>query len=158
MASGSNGESNHIPEDVLELMNTYANMLQLPKKNGKNNASCGQLPFIRLLSAVARNHAVLKSTKQLSRMMLNEMEKDSISNEAEQSYMDVSFLHLWEWLEQQSHSSSDPCHPLQHATIVAIENSSARDRHLFPVDVQGAADSVQEDHIVPTPTGSPLKR
>lgn len=52
MASGSNGESNYIPEDVLGLMNTYqyVNMLQQQKKNGKNNASCGQLPFIHLLS------------------------------------------------------------------------------------------------------------
>ncbi|KAL1543253.1 tRNA-specific adenosine deaminase TAD3-like isoform X1 [Salvia divinorum] len=87
----------------------------------------------------------------------NEMEKDLISNETKQSYMEVSCLHPWGWLEQRLHFYLDSWHPLRHAAIVAIETSAARDRHLFPMSTRGA-DSVQEDQKVLTPTGSPLKR
>ncbi|XP_057771713.1 tRNA-specific adenosine deaminase TAD3 [Salvia miltiorrhiza] len=87
----------------------------------------------------------------------NEMEKSLISNEAKQSYMEVSCLHPWGWLEQRLHSNLDSWHPLRHAAIVAIEASAARDRHLFPTNVRGA-DPAHEDPKVLTPTGSPLKR
>lgn len=87
----------------------------------------------------------------------SEMGNDLLSNEAKQSYMEVSCLHPWGWLKQRLHSNSDSWHPLRHAAIVAIEASAARDRHLFPMNTQGAA-SVQEDQKLLTPTGSPLKR
>ncbi|PIN00209.1 tRNA(adenine(34)) deaminase [Handroanthus impetiginosus] len=78
-------------------------------------------------------------------------------NEAKQSYKDVACLHPWGWLEQPSHLSSDSWHPLRHAAIVAIENSAARDRCLFPVNAQDS-EFAQEAHNMSSPTGSPLKR
>ncbi|KAL8481794.1 hypothetical protein ACS0TY_028080 [Phlomoides rotata] len=88
----------------------------------------------------------------------HEMEKLKHSSyEYKQSYKNVSCLHPWGWLEQQLPSLSDSWHPLQHAAIVAIENSAARDRHLFPSNGQ-AADFSQAEYKVSSPTGSPLKR
>ncbi|XWS24662.1 hypothetical protein CRYUN_Cryun27aG0001900 [Craigia yunnanensis] len=53
------------------------------------------------------------------------------SNNLQQCYSAVSCLNPWHWAQQLMHTS--PCwHPLRHAAIVAIEASSARDRHLFP--------------------------
>ncbi|KAL0323640.1 UNVERIFIED_CONTAM: tRNA-specific adenosine deaminase TAD3 [Sesamum angustifolium] len=90
------------------------------------------------------------------------LEKDPIltvkaSNEAKQSYKDVCCLHPWGWLEQQSQVGPDSWHPLRHAAIVAIENSAARDRLLFPVSGQ-SPDFSQEDYKVFSPADSPLKR
>ncbi|WOH12513.1 hypothetical protein DCAR_0832017 [Daucus carota subsp. sativus] len=52
-------------------------------------------------------------------------------NEQKRTYSDVSCLHPWQWAEQQSQASCFR-HPFHHATMVAIENSAARDRYLFP--------------------------
>ncbi|KAF8079858.1 hypothetical protein N665_0996s0014 [Sinapis alba] len=43
----------------------------------------------------------------------------------------VACLNPWQW-SLQSHDSESQWHPLRHASIVAIESSSARDRYLFP--------------------------
>ncbi|CAA2980677.1 probable inactive tRNA-specific adenosine deaminase 3 isoform X1 [Olea europaea subsp. europaea] len=74
------------------------------------------------------------------------------------TYNHVSCLNPWSWLEQKLHTSSGSWHPLQHAAIVAIENSAARDRHLFPGDGRIADEFVQEDYEMSSPTCSPLKR
>ncbi|KAH6769902.1 Cytidine/deoxycytidylate deaminase family protein [Perilla frutescens var. hirtella] len=229
MASGSNGEFNHIPEDVRELMNTYQlstfttkvckyaattkeeweeqcklwptsfhpptfnidgmagfseedslsvfNFMKHAVRIAKSSTSLVNAAVIvdpssgeiiasssdevlyhgALTNGSSKESCCSKEHKTTIQDDANEMEKDSVSNEAKQSYMDVSCLHPWEWLEQRLHSSSDSWHPLRHAAIVAIEKSAARDRHLFPMDMRGA-DSIQEDHKGPTPTGSPLKR
>ncbi|KAL8225827.1 hypothetical protein R6Q57_018384 [Mikania cordata] len=44
-------------------------------------------------------------------------------------YDGVSCLNPWGWSNQKS---CDSWHPLRHASIVAIEGSSTRDRNLFP--------------------------
>ncbi|KAG8370206.1 hypothetical protein BUALT_Bualt14G0093000 [Buddleja alternifolia] len=92
----------------------------------------------------------------------NKMEKDPIllkcsSSEAKQSYDNISCLRPWGWLEQRLHLRPDSWHPLRHAAIVAIENSAARDRRLFPLDGH-SAELAQEDCKVSSPIGSPLKR
>lgn len=121
-------------------------------------SSCDEVLYqAALTNGSSKESCCSKEHKTTIQSDAHEMENISSSNDTKQSYMDVSCLHPWGWLEQQLHSSSDSWHPLRHAAIVAIENSSARDRHLFPMNVRGA-DSVQEDHKVPTPTGSPLKR
>ncbi|CAI9753259.1 unnamed protein product [Fraxinus pennsylvanica] len=73
------------------------------------------------------------------------------------TYNRVSCLNPWSWLEHKLHTSSGSWHPLQHAAIVAIENSAARDRHLFPGDGHISDEFVREDYKM-SPTGSPLKR
>ncbi|KAL0414541.1 UNVERIFIED_CONTAM: tRNA-specific adenosine deaminase TAD3 [Sesamum radiatum] len=251
LASGSDGDSNFVPEDLLELVNTYqyANMLHQQKKNGKNNANCGQLLFIRRPSEFLKiliygdftkfrssklfsyfsnidgitgfseedslavfnfmelavcmaksgtsvvNAAVIvdPSTRQVvasscdsvlpccaptentsresdsssqaegsTEVDATKLENDPIlmgkaCNEAKLSYKDVCCLYPWGWLEQQSQVGPDSWHPLRHAAIVAIENSAARDRLLFPVSGQ-SPDFAQEDYKVFSPADSPLKR
>ncbi|CAA2992830.1 probable inactive tRNA-specific adenosine deaminase 3 isoform X1 [Olea europaea subsp. europaea] len=73
------------------------------------------------------------------------------------TYSRVSCLNPWSWLEQKLHASSGSWHPLQHAAIVAIENSAARDRHLFSGDERIADEFVHEDYKMSSPTCS-LKR
>lgn len=85
----------------------------------------------------------------------HEMKRSSYDDK--QSYKNVACLHPWGWLEQQLPSVSDSWHPLRHAAIVAIENSAARDCHLFPSNGD-AADFSHEEYKVSSPTGSPLKR
>lgn len=80
----------------------------------------------------------------------SEFQKDSMLFLPNKSYKNVSCLHPWGWVEQGSH-------PLRHAAIVAIENSAARDRRLYPVNGNGA-EFVQEDDKMSSATESPLKR
>ncbi|KAL3812620.1 hypothetical protein ACJIZ3_013888 [Penstemon smallii] len=87
----------------------------------------------------------------------SKMEKNPTLHLKYKSFDNVSCLNPWGWLEQQLNLSSDSWHPLQHAAIVAIENSAARDRHLFPVNGQ-SAEFCEEDYKVSSPTGSPIKR
>ncbi|TYH72737.1 hypothetical protein ES332_D05G275700v1 [Gossypium tomentosum] len=54
------------------------------------------------------------------------------ANNLQQCYKAVSCLNPWWFAQQSFHSSPCYCHPLRHASIVAIEASAARDRHLFP--------------------------
>ncbi|XP_073275524.1 tRNA-specific adenosine deaminase TAD3-like [Primulina huaijiensis] len=72
-------------------------------------------------------------------------------------YDNVSCLNPMVWIEPQFHSSSDSCHPLHHAALVAIEKAAARDVHLFPLNGHSAYFS-SKDHEVCSPIGSPLKR
>ncbi|KAL4582021.1 hypothetical protein LXL04_006560 [Taraxacum kok-saghyz] len=53
----------------------------------------------------------------------------------------VSCLNPWQWCNENSSSCS--WHPLRHAAIVAIENSSERDRRLFP----GSGLDESTDHL-----------
>ncbi|KAL6965780.1 hypothetical protein U1Q18_036836 [Sarracenia purpurea var. burkii] len=80
---------------------------------------------------------------------------NSSSDEPMQLYTDVACLYPWMWAEQQLHASYG--HPLQHAAIVAIEYSAARDRHLYPCIGHTAGNSTQMDHIQSS-IGSPSKR
>ncbi|KZV16931.1 putative inactive tRNA-specific adenosine deaminase-like protein 3 [Dorcoceras hygrometricum] len=76
------------------------------------------------------------------------------ADESKLPYHGVACLNPLGWLEPQLHSSSDSWHPLHHAAIVAIEKSAARDKHLFPLNV----DFSSKDHKVSSLVGSPLKR
>ncbi|KAI3469576.1 hypothetical protein Pfo_026239 [Paulownia fortunei] len=234
-APGNDGESNCMPEDVLELVNTYqlstfttkvckyaastkeeweeqcklwptsfhpptynidgitgfseedsfsvSNFMKLAVRTAKSGtlvvnavvivdpstrqviaSSCDQvLSCDALTNSTSWESCCTKQPEATTQYDANKMEKDPIlllkssSTEAKRSYKDVSCLHPWGWLEQQSHISSDSWHPLRHAAIVAIENSAARDRRLFPVNGQGA-EFAQEDYKVSSPTGSLLKR
>lgn len=121
------------------------------------------LPCDALTNATSSESGCSKQPEATTHYDADKMEKNPIlltkcsSNEANQSYKNVSCLHSWGWLEQQSHLSYDSWHPLRHAAIVAIENSAARDRLLFPLNDQDA-EFAQEDYMVPSPTSSPLKR
>ncbi|KAL2468788.1 Cytidine/deoxycytidylate deaminase family protein [Forsythia ovata] len=79
-------------------------------------------------------------------------------NDAKLTYNCVSCLNPWSWLEQKLHTGSGSWHPLQHAAIVAIENSAARERDLFPMNGHIADEFVHEDYKALSPTGSPWKR
>ncbi|XP_075516595.1 tRNA-specific adenosine deaminase TAD3-like [Primulina tabacum] len=78
------------------------------------------------------------------------------SDELNLKYDNVSCLNPLAWIEPQFLSSSDSCHPLHHAALVAIEKAAARDMHLFPLNGHSAYFS-SKDHEVSSPTGSPLK-
>ncbi|XP_057960381.1 tRNA-specific adenosine deaminase TAD3 [Malania oleifera] len=89
--------------------------------------------------------------------------KTSISNgspnEPKHLYTSVSCLYPWRWAEQQLHKmSSCHWHPLQHAAIVAIEKSAARDRHLFPGVEQVGDRLIQVDHLQSSSTHTLAKR
>lgn len=68
----------------------------------------------------------------------------------------VACLNPWQWSVQPD--DSEKCsqwHPLRHASIVAIESSSARDRLLFP----NSAESFFPDHAQPSNADdSPAKK
>ncbi|CAN6932844.1 unnamed protein product [Brassica oleracea] len=67
----------------------------------------------------------------------------------------VACLNPWQW-SLQPHDA-DKCsqwHPLRHASIVAIESSAARDRHLFPNSSEGFS----LDHSQPSNADSPAKK
>ncbi|KAI5661548.1 hypothetical protein M9H77_20871 [Catharanthus roseus] len=70
----------------------------------------------------------------------------------------VSCLHPWRWAEQRPDIGSGSWHPLQHAAMVAIQSSAARDRLLFPGDGHSGNEFIQEDHTLPHKTVSPSKR
>ncbi|KAI3761986.1 hypothetical protein L1987_52409 [Smallanthus sonchifolius] len=68
-------------------------------------------------------------------------------------YDGVSCLNPWGWSNQKS---CDSWHPLRHAAIVAIEDSAARDRNLFP---GSRHDLAETDHVQPALTyPSPKKQ
>lgn len=69
---------------------------------------------------------------------------------------DVQCLNPWQW-SQRSLSTSNSCywHPLQHAAMVAIEKSAARDRTLFPGTGCIDENLIQAD---PLASCSPAKR
>lgn len=73
------------------------------------------------------------------------------------TYSDVSCLHPWQWAEQQSQASCFR-HPFHHAAMVAIENSAARDRHLFPASEHVGDKCCQADFVDSPLTVSPSKR
>ncbi|KAK4388609.1 tRNA-specific adenosine deaminase TAD3 [Sesamum angolense] len=223
LASGNDGESNFVPEDVLELASVQTCCINKRRMGRKcklwptsfhpptynidgitgfsEEDSSTVFNFMKLIVCMAKsgtsvvNAAVIvdPSTTQVvasscdqvlpcyaprentskgscssnqaegsSEVDATKLEKDPIfmvkaSNEAKQSYKDVCCLHPWGWLEQQSQVGPDSWHPLRHAAIVAIENSAARDRLLFPVSGQ-SPDFSQEDYKVFSPADSPLKR
>lgn len=70
----------------------------------------------------------------------------------------VSCLHPLRWTEQQQLIGSGSWHPLQHAAMVAIESSAARDRLLFPSDGPCPVEFAQEDHNLSLGTDLPSKR
>ncbi|KAL8234027.1 hypothetical protein R6Q59_020127 [Mikania micrantha] len=92
------------------------------------------------------NHEV---TKTHDSMLLN----SSATEEPKLLYDAVSCLNPWGWSNQKS---CDSWHPLRHAAIVAIEDSSARDRNLFP---GSRHDSAEIDYVQPALTyPSPKKQ
>ncbi|KAI7756746.1 hypothetical protein M8C21_028499 [Ambrosia artemisiifolia] len=83
------------------------------------------------------NHEV---TKNHDNMLLH----SSAAEEPKLLYDAVSCLNPWGWSNDSNHKSCDSWHPLRHAAIVAIEDSAARDRHLFP---GGRLDLAEMDHV-----------
>ncbi|KAM1120600.1 hypothetical protein ACFX19_002420 [Malus domestica] len=77
---------------------------------------------------------------------------------SEQLYTGVSCLCPWGWAEQESDMSLRYCHPLRHASIVAIESSAARDRLLFPSSGKTQDKSFEMDHMQSCSAASPAKR
>lgn len=61
----------------------------------------------------------------------------------------VACLNPWHW-SLQSHDSDSQWHPLRHASMVAIDSSSARDRYLFP--------NSTDSHSQPSGAGCPAKK
>lgn len=91
------------------------------------------------------NHEV---TKNHDDMLLN----CSATEPPKLLYDGVSCLNPWRWSSQMSCGGSCSWHPLRHAAIVAIELSSARDRHLFPGSGHRIIenDRVQQDFSCPS--------
>ncbi|TQD89747.1 hypothetical protein C1H46_024741 [Malus baccata] len=77
---------------------------------------------------------------------------------SEQLYTGVSCLCPWGWAEQESDMSLRYCHPLRHASIVAIESSAARDRLLFPSSGKTHDKSFEMDRMQSCSAASPAKR
>lgn len=77
---------------------------------------------------------------------------------SEQLYTGVSCLCPWGWAEQESDMSLSYCHPLRHASIVAIESSAARDRLLFPSSGKTQDKSFEMDHMQSCSAACPAKR
>ncbi|KAL0368123.1 UNVERIFIED_CONTAM: tRNA-specific adenosine deaminase TAD3 [Sesamum calycinum] len=196
LASGNVGESNFVPEDVLELASTYQ-LSTFTTKVCKHAAStkeeweeqCKLWPtsfhpptynidgitgfseedsstvfnFMKLAVCMAKsgtsvvNAAVIAdpSTRQVVASSCDQVlscyaprentSKGSCSsNQAEgSSEVDATKLEKDPILTV----GPDSWHPLRHAAIVAIENSAARDRLLFPVSGQ-SPDFSQEDYKV----------
>lgn len=69
------------------------------------------------------------------------------------SFSTVACLNPWHW-SLQSHDSDSQWHPLTHASMVAIDSSSARDRYLFP----NSTDSFIPDHSQPSDADCPAKK
>ncbi|KAL5778528.1 hypothetical protein ACOSQ2_009265 [Xanthoceras sorbifolium] len=93
-------------------------------------------------SSVVVNHANLSS--------------NSSHDEPKQRRIGASCLNPWQWAQQKLHTTSSSWHPLQHAAMVAIESSAARDRHLYPGldgDKPYGVDSIQSSS-----TSTPTKR
>ncbi|KAK6130202.1 hypothetical protein DH2020_036012 [Rehmannia glutinosa] len=161
--SGNDGEFNRMPEDVLELVNTYqlstftekvvnAAVIVDPSTRQVIACSCDQvLSCDALTNSTSRESCCSKPPEATMQFDANKIEKDQIflfkcsTNEAKQSYKNVSCLHPGGWLEQQSHLTYGSWHPLRHAAIVAIENSAARDRRLFPVKGK-SSEYAEEDY------------
>ncbi|KAL1212494.1 tRNA-specific adenosine deaminase TAD3 [Cardamine amara subsp. amara] len=67
----------------------------------------------------------------------------------------VACLNPWQWILQPYETENcSQWHPLRHASMVAIESSSARDRNLFP----NSSESFGPDHFQPSDTDSPAKK
>uniref|UniRef100_A0A1J3GIR4 Uncharacterized protein n=1 Tax=Noccaea caerulescens TaxID=107243 RepID=A0A1J3GIR4_NOCCA len=68
----------------------------------------------------------------------------------------VACLNPWQWsLQPHDSEKCSQWHPLRHASIVAIESSSARDRFLFP----NSSESFCPDHDQPSNAAdSPAKK
>ncbi|GAB4825185.1 hypothetical protein Ancab_008060 [Ancistrocladus abbreviatus] len=70
----------------------------------------------------------------------------------------VSCLHPQQWSQQQLSSLSCYWHPLRHAAMVAIEDSAARDRHLYPGTEHYYEKTVPVDLLQSSTMGSPAKK
>ncbi|WOG82061.1 hypothetical protein DCAR_0101221 [Daucus carota subsp. sativus] len=82
---------------------------------------------------------------------------NSSFNEQKRTYGGVSCLHPWQWAEQQSQASCFR-HPFHHAAMVAIDNSAARDRYLFPAS-EHIVDKCCQAEVMDSPsTVSPSKK
>jgi tRNA-specific adenosine deaminase 3 len=67
----------------------------------------------------------------------------------------LSCLNPWQWsLQPHDTENCSQWHPLRHASMVAIESSSARDRNLFP----NPSKIFDQDHVPPSNTDSPAKK
>ncbi|XP_024012079.1 probable inactive tRNA-specific adenosine deaminase-like protein 3 isoform X2 [Eutrema salsugineum] len=97
----------------------------------------------------------------------NETGDDRVTNASSQIFLngiieklngslsDVACLNPWQWcLQPHETEKCSQWHPLRHASIVAIESSSARDRYLFP----NSAESVSPDHVLPSDADIPAKK
>ncbi|KFK41563.1 hypothetical protein AALP_AA2G145300 [Arabis alpina] len=81
---------------------------------------------------------------------------NSIREKLNGSLSAVTCLNPWQW-SLQPDDDTEKCsewHPLRHASIVAIESSSARDRYLFP----NSSESFGPDHSQLSNAGSPAKK
>ncbi|CAH2066742.1 unnamed protein product, partial [Thlaspi arvense] len=101
---------------------------------------------------VEANHcqSIDRVTNASSEMCLN-----GVLEKLNGSLSTVACLNPWQW-SLQPHDSEEcsQWHPLRHASIVAIESSSARDRHLFP----NSSQSLGPDHSQPSNADSPAKK
>ncbi|GMH00672.1 hypothetical protein Nepgr_002511 [Nepenthes gracilis] len=75
-----------------------------------------------------------------------------------EKYYGVSCLHPWQWSQQKLSSQTYYWHPLRHAAMVAIEDSAARDRCLFPSTGHFYEESVPVDLLLSSTVGSPAKK
>ncbi|XP_010427959.1 PREDICTED: probable inactive tRNA-specific adenosine deaminase-like protein 3 [Camelina sativa] len=67
----------------------------------------------------------------------------------------VACLNPWNWsLQPHDTEKCSLWHPLRHASMVSIESSSARDRHLFP----NSSEIFGQDHVHPSNMDSPAKK
>ncbi|XP_027341585.1 tRNA-specific adenosine deaminase TAD3 isoform X1 [Abrus precatorius] len=84
---------------------------------------------------------------------------NSSSKQLKQPYTGVACLYPWQWAQKKYHlQSSNYLHPLQHAAIVAIESSAARDRCLFPSEGNSEEKYLELDRQNSSWTSSPAKR
>ncbi|CAN8235558.1 unnamed protein product [Cochlearia groenlandica] len=71
------------------------------------------------------------------------------------SLFTVACLNPWQWsLQPHDNEKCSQWHPLRHASIVAIESSSARDRYMFP----NSSESSGPDHSHPSSADSTAKK
>ncbi|CAH8347497.1 unnamed protein product [Eruca vesicaria subsp. sativa] len=83
----------------------------------------------------------------------SEMCLNGILENLNSSLSTVACLNPWQW-SLQSHDDESKWHPLKHASMVAIESSSARDRYLFP----NSTDSFINNHSQPSDADCPAKK
>ncbi|EOA33394.1 hypothetical protein CARUB_v10020409mg [Capsella rubella] len=97
-----------------------------------------------------KTSAETRSFKETGDICLNDtLEKNN------GSLSTVACLNPWQWcLQPHDTENCSHWHPLRHASMVAIESSSARDRHMFP----NSSEISGQDLVQPSNTDSPAKK